>query len=137
MATSAAARRTAEAPARERTSRAPLAAARPATRVRRRPAQGRWLQTLVIFVICLSVLAAGRVAMSFAVVQKTVATNAVAQEEQQVAAENAQLKEELTELDSVVRIRKVGEKKLGMVEPEHKDYLTIAPDGSIKAGARP
>ncbi len=137
MASTAVARRQAEAPPGQ-TQRTSLKAARPAGQARHRPAsQGRLARALIIFVVCLAVLAAGRVAMSFAVVQKTVATDAVAREENRLVAENAQLKEELTELGSIVRIRDVAEKRLGLVEAEHFEHLTISQERSVKAAARP
>jgi hypothetical protein len=140
MASSAQARRPAEAPPwREEQERAPLrTVARPAPKTRRRAdRQPRLTHSFIIFVICLSVLAAGRVAMSFAVVQKSVATDAMAHEQRQVAAENALLNEKLLHLGSTVRIRDIAEKRLGLVEAAHVRYLTVAKGGGAKASARP
>ena len=67
-----------------------------------------------IFVVCLALLAAGRVAMSFAVVQKSVATDAIAVQQQQLASENAQLAEELAQLGSTVRISTIAKSELGL-----------------------
>ena len=89
--------------------------------------------------ICLSVLAAGRVAMSFAVVQKSVATEAIAREQRQLAAENAVLNEKVALLGSPVRIRDIAEKRLGLVDVDlaNVQYLTVAKGGGAKASARP
>ena len=54
--------------------------------------------------------------MSFAVVQKSVATEAIAREQRQLAAENAVLNEEVALLGSPVRIRTIAEKRLGLVD---------------------
>jgi hypothetical protein len=139
MAASAQARRPAEAPRRkEALERPPLsAAARPALQARRRAApQPRLTQAFIIFVICLSVLAAGRVALSFAVVQKSVATDTIAREQRQVAADNALLAEKLAHLGSTVRIRNIAEERLGLVDAAHVQYLAVA-KGGAKASARP
>ena len=71
MASAAQARRNAL-PAYEAEPRRARPAARRAPQARRRAAQrARLTHLFVIFVICLTVLAVGRVALSFAVVQKT------------------------------------------------------------------
>ena len=142
MAASAQARRPAEAPPwREEQERSPLrTVARPAPQARRRAVrQPRLARAFIIFVICLSVLAAGRVALSFAVVQKSVATDAVASEHRQVAAENAALNEKLVLLGSTVRIRAIAEERLGLVDVDlsHVQYLKVAKGGGAKASARP
>lgn len=89
--------------------------------------------------LCVAVLAAGRVAMSFAVVQKTVATDAVASEERRVAAENAQLQEELAHLGSIVRIRSIAENRLGLIDVDTAtiQYLAVAEGRDAKASTRP
>jgi cell division protein FtsL len=95
----------------------------------------RLTRAFVIFVVCLAVLAAGRVAVSFAVVQKTVATDAIAREERVVAAENAQLAEKLAHLGSTVRIRTIAEKRLGFVDAAHVKYVAVAnPEAKVDKG---
>jgi cell division protein FtsL len=105
-------------------------AARPAPRrapqARARAAQrARFTRAFVVFVVCLTVLAVGRVALSFAVVQKSLQTDAIAREERRVSAENAQLSEELAQLSSTVRIRHIAERQLGLVDPTHVLYLKV------------
>ncbi|MEZ5126437.1 MAG: cell division protein FtsL [Thermoleophilia bacterium] len=97
----------------------------------------RLVRALAVFVVCLSLLAIGRVAMSFAVVQKSVATDAIVREERLITAENAQLTEELAHLGSSVRIREIAEKDLGMVEATHVKYIKVAKDVGAKADSRP
>jgi cell division protein FtsL len=138
MASTAVARRAAPAPAREESRRAPLQVARPSARVRHGVLpESRLARALIVLFLCLAVLAAGRVAMSFAVVQKTVATDAIAQEEQRLTAENAQLQTRLTKLGSMVRVHHVARTRLGMVEPEHVTYLSVAAGKSDRAGTEP
>jgi cell division protein FtsL len=92
----------------------------------------------VVFVVCLTVLAVGRVALSFAVVQKSLQTDAIAREERGVTAENAQLSEELAQLSSTVRIRHIAENQLGLVDATHVLYLRVVPGEHVaKVAERP
>ncbi len=91
-----------------------------APRTRRRAAQrSRFTRAFVIFVACLTVLAVGRVALSFAVVQKSLQTDAVIHEERRIAALNDRRQEQLARLASPVRISHIAEKELGLVEATH------------------
>jgi cell division protein FtsL len=101
-------------------------AQRRAPRSRRRAAQrARFTRVFVLFVCCLTLLAVGRVALSFAVVQKTIQTDAIAREQRAVTAENAQLAEDLAQLGSTVRIRQIAERQLGLVDADHVKYLRV------------
>ena len=116
---------------------APRPVARRAPQSRRRAAQrARLTRAFVIFVVCLTVLAVGRVALSFAVVQKTIETDAIAREQRAVTAENAELAEDLAQLGSTVRIRHIAEKQLGLVDADHVRYLRVHVPES-KAATRP
>jgi cell division protein FtsL len=88
------------------------------------------MRTFVVFVACLTVLAVGRVALSFAVVQKTLRTEAVVREERRLSAQNDQLREEVARLSSTVRISHIAESELGLVYAQHIDYPK-----PLKAGA--
>jgi cell division protein FtsL len=105
-------------PARPAARRAPQARARAAQRA-------RFTRAFVVFVVCLTVLAVGRVALSFAVVQKSLQTDAIAREERRVSAENAQLSEEVAQLSSTVRIRHIAVNQLGLVDATHVLYLKV------------
>lgn len=141
MAAAAQARRAAAAPRRqEQPERVP---ARPAVRrapqARRRAEQrARLTRLFVIFVVCLTVLAVGRVALSFAVVQKTLQTEAVVREERALSAENAQLAEKVAQMSSIMRIRHIAETQLGLVDADHVQYLRVARGARIaKVAQRP
>ena len=56
----------------------------------------------MIFVACLTVLAVGRVALSFAVVQKTLQTGAIVREERRISEQNGELREEVARLSSTL-----------------------------------
>ena len=126
MAAAAQARRAAAAPRRQEQPEG-ASAARRAPQARRRAAQrARLTRVFVIFVICLTALAVGRVSLSFAVVQKTLQTEAVVREERALSAENERLVEKLAQLGSTVRIRHIAETQLGLVDADHVQYLRVA-----------
>ena len=95
MAAAAQARQATVAPRRtEDTEHRPPPAARRAPQARQRAAQrARLMRLFVVFVVCLTVLAVGRVALSFAVVQKSLQTDAVTREVGRLSAQNQRLQE--------------------------------------------
>ena len=136
MATAAEARRAAARP-RPDDERDPLPAPCRAPQARRRAAHRAGVNRLVVvFVVCLTVLAVGRVALSFAVVQKTLQTDAVAKQARQVSADNARLAEDLAQLSSAVHIRWMAERELGLVDAdlEHVRYLKAPRAGAAAKG---
>lgn len=141
MAAVAQARRAAAAPRRqEQPERVPARpAARRAPQARRRAAQrARLTRVFVIFVICLTMLAVGRVSLSFAVVQKSLQTETVVREERALSAENAQLAEKLAQMSSTVRIRHIAETQLGLVDADHVQYLRVTKGARLaKVAQRP
>ncbi len=127
MATAAQHARRAPAPSREQEARTetPTYAYR-APHTRRKAAQrSRVTRAFVIFVGCLTVLAVGRVALSFAVVQKTLQTDAIVHEERRISDKNGQLQEKVAGLAATGRIRQIAVHDLGLVDadPRHTSYL--------------
>jgi cell division protein FtsB len=103
---------------------APSRAAYRAPRTRRRAAQrSRLTRAFVIFVACLTVLAVGRVALSFAVVQKSLQTDALVRQERKLSDENDRLQEQVAQASSTVNIRRQAETQLGLVDATHVIYL--------------
>jgi cell division protein FtsL len=103
-----------------------------APHTRRRAAQrSRLTRTFVVFVACLTVLAVGRVALSFAVVQKSLQTGAVVREERRVSEQNGELREEVARLSSPSRIDRIAESELGLVKATH----FLHPDALLPARA--
>jgi cell division protein FtsB len=103
-----------------------------APHTRRRAAQrSRLTRAFVIFVACLTLLAVGRVALSFAVVQKSLQTDAVVHEARRVAALNDTRQEEVAQLASTVRIRHIAESELGLVEATHTLFLEPLTRGTV------
>ena len=88
-------------------------------------ARARAVRLFFVAVVCLAVLGVGRVALSFAVVQKSLQTDAVKVEERKLVAENADLAAEVTRLGSTTRIRWIAESQLGLVPAERPRYLTV------------
>ena len=141
MAAAAQARRAEAAPRRQQQpERVPAQPApRRAPQARRRAAQRAHLtRVFVIFVICLTVLAVGRVSLSFAVVQKTLQTAAVVREERALSAENERMVEKLAQMGSTVRIRHIAETQLGLVDADHVQYLRVTKGARLaKVAQRP
>ena len=108
-----------------------------APRTRTRAAQrSRLMRTFVIFVGCLTLLAVGRVALSFAVVQKTLQTDAIVREERRISDKNDQLEGKLAQLASPVRIQRIAETELGLVFATHPAYLEpLLPKGEREVAA--
>jgi cell division protein FtsL len=94
-----------------------------APHTRRKAAQrSRFMRTFIVFVGCLTVLAVGRVALSFAVVQKSLQTDAIVREERRVSAQNGELQEKVAQLGSPVRISDIAQHQLGLVNATHIAY---------------
>jgi cell division protein FtsL len=89
------------------------------------------MRTFIVFVGCLTVLAVGRVALSFAVVQKTLQTDAIVREERQISDKNAQLQEKVAQLSSTPRIRHIAETQLGLVDASHVLFPTPLKSGTL------
>jgi cell division protein FtsL len=108
-----------------------------APRTRARAAQrSRLTRTFVIFVGCLTLLAVGRVALSFAVVEKTLQTDAVVREERRISDKNDRLEEKAAQLGSPVRIQHIAETQLGLVLASHIAYPEpLLPKGERKVAA--
>lgn len=117
-------RRTARPPRSD--ERAPLREIRPAQPVRRplalaRPGVGRGL---LIIAVCVALLAVGRVALSFAVVQKNMETAAVVQQQSALRTQNTGLAAELARLTSTERLERAAA-ELGLQRPGDVRYLRV------------
>jgi len=97
-------------------------------------ARARAVRLFFVAVVCLAVLGVGRVALSFAVVQKSLQTDAIKIQERQLVAENADLAAEVTRLGSTTRIRWIAESQLGLVPAERPVYLTVHPGSGRASG---
>ena len=97
-------------------------------------ARARAVRWFFVFAACFAVLAVGRVALSFAVVQKSLQTDAVQTQARALEAENATLQAEVTRLGSSARVRAVAQSQLGLVQAERPIYLTVKAKALVKTG---
>jgi hypothetical protein len=118
MAAASHARAAAPAPRYERDARedAPVYAYRAPHTRRHARQRSRLMRTFVVFVVVLTALAVGRVALSFAVVQKTLQTDALVREQRLVSDKNAQLQGTLADRGSTLRIHHIAQSQLGLVD---------------------
>jgi len=97
-----------------------------APRPRGRPqARARLPRRLIAFGVCLALLSVGRVTLSFAVVQKSLQTDAAVRAQGQLASENESLSEDVARLSSSIRIHNVAVNRLGLVAAKNVQYLTV------------
>lgn len=107
----------------------------PARAVRLQPAaRARMVRLFFVFVVCLAALGVGRVALSFAVVQKSLQTDAVKIEQRRFEAENADLTAAVTRLSSTTRIRAIAESQLGLIPAQRPVYLRVKAAGTRAPG---
>ena len=104
-----------------RPARAPSRRSRSASR----PVPRVLSRHLFAFVIILALLGAGRVTLSFAVVQKSLQTGATAHEITRLAAENANLSNQVAALSATNRIRTIAVNDLHLVPATSVSYLTV------------
>jgi hypothetical protein len=127
-------RREAELPLREREPRV-----RPVPGRGRRPShsrarlQTRLAQRLIIFGVCVAFLAAGRVALTFAVVQKNLQTNAVVHQQTALSNDNARLAERVAQFGSTTRVHQLAVNRYGLVPATDVRYLSVH-GGSATSG---
>ena len=95
-----------------RPRRAPRAR-RPRSRSR---ARAKLPSKLLVFVVCLALLGVVRISLSFAVVQKNLATTRVVNEQRSLAAENSSLAEEAATLSSTLRVRNLAINELHLAQ---------------------
>jgi len=110
-----------------------LRPARPPRRPARAPSRvarlsHRSLATrLVVFFVLVAALGAGRVALSFAVVQKNLATDAVASRLRAVQANNQYLAERAATLSSALTVRNVAQKRYHLGVATNVRFITVHP----------
>ena len=96
--------------------------------------RARTVRLFFVFVVCLAVLGVGRVALSFAVVQKSLQTDVVRTEQRRIEAVNADLAAQVTRLGSAARIRNIAQSQLGLVLAERPIYLRAEAGATRAAG---
>jgi hypothetical protein len=109
-----------------RPSAAPRAASRPRAKLPVR---------ITVFVICLTLLAVGRVTLSFAVVQKNLQTDAVVHEYRGLDVQNARLAEEVAGMTSSLKVHNIAVNRYGLTVPQSVQYVSAKPARAGKAGS--
>ena len=99
----------------------PASAPRPRRRLQALPAR------VIVFGVLLAVLAAGRVALSFAVVQKNLQTDTVARQFHAVQAQNQQLAETAATLSSALAVRNTAVMRYHLIVPPDVVFITVHP----------
>jgi hypothetical protein len=117
-------RRLAPVPSR-RPRRLPSPAARPST--------ATWV---IVFAVVVALLAVGRVTLSFAVVQKSLQTDAVVHQQRAVRSENATLAEQVAELSAAGRVRARAVRDYHLVQADDVRYVP-SPAQSTSARSSP
>ncbi len=119
------------APARHDGERRPVGAPQRRPRSAPTPTPRRRMQSLparlLVFGVLLAVLASGRVALSFAVVQKNLQTDAVARQYRVVDAQNQRLAERAAGLSSALAVRNVAVNKYHLTVSPDVQFITVHP----------
>ena len=124
------------APARHDDERRPVGIPqrRPANAPAAGPRRRRRLQALptrlVVLGVLLAVLATGRVALSFAVVQKNLQTDAVSRQYRVVQAQNQQLAETAANLSSALAVRNAAMTRYHLIVSPDVQFITVHPGHS-------
>jgi cell division protein FtsB len=114
------------APDRRETQRRPVDAPQRRTSVARKPQRRRQpiMARLVVFGVLLAMLSVGRVALSFAVVQKNLQTDAITRQYRAVYAQNQQLGETAASLSSALAIRNTAMNRYHLIVPSDVQFVT-------------
>ena len=96
-----------------------------------RPSTATWV---IVFAVVVALLAVGRVTLSFAVVQKSLQTDAVVHQQRSVVTENAALAEQVAELSAAARVRARAVHDYHLVQADDVRYV---PSPARSTTARP
>jgi hypothetical protein len=88
-----------------------------------------------MFGICVAVLAGGRVALTFAVVQKNLQTTAVIAQQRAVREENMALAADVTAASATARVQRLAVTKYKLVPADNVQYLQVSGSGVKALGA--
>lgn len=122
MAGALAARREAAQPYEEERRLGPVPGPRPRRRpaAAARPSVATWV---IVFAVVVAALAVGRVTLSFAVVQKSMQTDAVVTQQRALRAENTDLAGRIAELSAAGKVRARAVGQYGLVPADDVRYI--------------
>jgi cell division protein FtsB len=92
---------------------------------------------LIAFGICVALLAVGRVALSFAVVQKNLQTSALIKQELVLRDENMNLADLVAQQTASGKVQNLARKKYGLVEGDLPVFLSVHPDATPSRAPAP
>jgi cell division protein FtsL len=96
---------------------------------KRRPARSKGVAGGVVWIVFLTALLAGVVALNVAVLRLNVELDDLAREKQELRAGNNELASRLAGLEASGRVQALARKQLGLVpaEPDQTTYITLDP----------
>ncbi len=107
--------------------------ARPKPRAapKRRPVRSKGVAGGIVWIVFVTVLLAGVVALNVAVLQLNVQLDDLAREKHELRASNSELASRLAAVEASGRIQALARTRLGLVpaEPDQATYLTLEPGG--------
>jgi cell division protein FtsL len=111
-------------PLRKQTQRA-----KPRAVAKRRPAHTKGVAGGIAWIVFVTALLAGVVALNVAVLRLNVELDGLAREKQELRAENNELASRLAGMEASGRIQALAQTRLGLVpaEPEQTTYITLDP----------
>jgi len=101
---------------------------RPVPGRRRRPSialHSRLATRLIAFGVCVALLAAGRVALSFAVVQKNLQTSALLKQERALRDDNMNLADLVAQQSASGKVQNLAKKRYGLVLGDPPIFLLV------------
>jgi cell division protein FtsL len=104
---------------------------RPPTVATRRPVRSKGVAGGVVWIVFVTALLAGVVALNVAVLRLNVQLDGLAREKQELRAGNNELASQLAGLEASGRIESLARNQLGLVpaEPDQTTYITLDPAG--------
>jgi cell division protein FtsL len=103
--------------------------AKPRAAAKRAPARSKGVAGGIVWIVFVTALLAGVVAMNVAVLRLNVKLDGLAREKQELRAGNNELASRLAGLEASGRIESLAQEQLGLVpaQPDQTTYITIDP----------
>jgi cell division protein FtsL len=104
---------------------------KPRAAAKRRPVRSKGVAGGVVWIVFVTALLAGVVALNVAVLRLNVQLDGLAREKQELRAENNELASRLAAVEASGRIQTLARNRLGLVpaEPDQTTYITLEPAG--------
>jgi cell division protein FtsL len=105
--------------------------AKPRTVGKRRPARSKGVAGGIVWIVFVTALLGGVVALNVAVLRLNVQLDGLAREKQELRADNNDLASRLAGMEASGRIQGLAQTRLGLIpaEPDQTTYITLEPAG--------